>query len=29
MIRDGSDPPRLKRAEKILNLAKALGVLEE
>jgi citrate lyase subunit beta/citryl-CoA lyase len=28
MIRDGSDPPRIKRAEKILNLAKALGVLE-
>ena len=29
MIRDGSDPPRLKRAEKILSLARALGVLED
>jgi citrate lyase subunit beta / citryl-CoA lyase len=28
MVRDGSDPPRLKRAEKILNLATSLGVLE-
>ena len=28
MIRDGSDPPRIKRAEKILNLARALGFLE-
>lgn len=27
VIRDGSDPPRLKRAEKILNLASALGIL--
>ena len=28
VVRDGSDPPRLKRAEKILNLASALGMLE-
>jgi len=28
VVRDGSDPPRLKRAEKILNLASALGILE-
>jgi citrate lyase subunit beta/citryl-CoA lyase len=28
MVRDGSDPPRIKRAEKILNSARALGVLE-
>ena len=28
VVRDGSDPPRLKRAEKILNLAEALGMLE-
>lgn len=29
MVRDGSDPPRIKRAEKILNLARALGVLQD
>ena len=28
VVRDGSDPPRLKRAEKILNLAHALGMLD-
>lgn len=28
VIRDGSDPPRLKRAEKIMNLASALGMLD-
>lgn len=29
VVRDGSDPPRLKRAEKIINLAKSLGILDE
>lgn len=28
VVRDGSDPPRLKRAEKILNLAVELGMLD-
>jgi citrate lyase subunit beta / citryl-CoA lyase len=28
VVRDGSDPPRLKRAEKILGLARQLGMLD-